>query len=239
MPTTRHTLSNREQRRHEDQLRWFARAGLEIETSPTEAVPPAVDVSIGYTANFLNVIYEHTIWLVVIIGVRLVAREPRIRLIDELFVASPWEEDLAFDFLPMEKTGDYRIGRQYFEKALVVNHHLLDGPLTVGKPLEGLLIAQACGAKLPTTYKPGNPVDVIASFADTLDTLYSAEGKLTVSPSFHVASNLTPRRHSSLFDDDMRRSPSMQQGTRSSSKGTPPKWNLNKAATGGTRPVQE
>jgi hypothetical protein len=239
MPTYRRTLSNREQRRHEDQLRWFARAGLEIETSPTEAVPPAVDVSIGYTANFLNVIYEHTIWLVVIIGVRLVAREPRIRLIDELFVASPWEEDLAFDFLPMEKTGDYHIGRQYFEKALVVNHDLLDGPLPVGKPLEGLLIAQACGAKLPTTYRPGDPVHVIASFADTLDRVYSAEGKLTVNPSFHTDSRLPPRSHSSLFDDDMPASPRMQQGTRSFSKTTRLKSKSNKAVSEGACSMHE
>lgn len=240
MPTYRRTLTNREQLEHESQLCWLVQAGLDVETSRLGAERSAIDICIGYTENFLNMIFEHTIWLVLITGVRLVAREHGIRLAHALFVTFPWGEDVDFDFLPIEKTGEYRIGRQHFEESLVINHQLpIDRPLIVGKPIEGLLIAQACGAKLPTSYKPGDPVRVGVSFADTLDRFYSAEGQLTVSQSFHVGSKARPRRHSSLFDDDMRGSPSTKLSARSFSTPKPQKWNSDQAVIGGTHLSEE
>jgi hypothetical protein len=201
MPRTRWTLPRSAQDEYLVQAKWLASAGAAIEIpEPILSEPSPLRIT-QYGPQFNHIVFNRNQFRVgVVVGVRLLALQPRIEICDCHF-ALPWEDPELFLWDVSEESKRYRFTKRLeFDREEVFNSRIVEGlSLRVGEPVEGLLIATG-SAPLPTRYCHGAAVSAELTFVDQFDRHCSEKMELLVNRREGETLNIHgPRKGSTLF----------------------------------------
>ena len=178
--------------------------GFDVQVPQRLSPAPDVDLEIGYAPDFLNIVFDLAPWRVVLVtGIKLVARRSGIYINDDVQITLPWGgHDFELWSVGDEEDRPCRLFRELcIDRNQVLNHRLEGGiRLQRGEVITGLLVAVALRTQVPSQHAHGALVKTSITFRDSLGTPFSAAGAVHVDRRIAISKPAGIHRKGNLFE---------------------------------------